>query len=73
MESIYFSPANRVALTIASDGIVASFLNRLPETKATPLCKILLMILFSSVKFLSRQDLSNNIPVQYLLLSVSRF
>ena len=58
---------------VATNWIVAAFLRWLPETESATLCKVLLVILFSSVKLLGRQYLTHYLPVQKLLLPVPRF
>jgi len=45
----------------------------LPKTKPTPFLKVLLVVLLCSVELLGRKNLSNNRPVQLLLLLFQRF
>ncbi len=62
-----------VNLAIASDWIIATFLSRLLETKPTPFCKVLLVVFLCSVELLGRQNLANNLPVQFFLMFFQRF
>ena len=55
-------------LAIASNWIIAALLSRLRETKSSSFCKVLLVVFLCSVKLFGRQNLSNNLPVQQLLL-----
>jgi len=55
-------------LTIASNWIVASLWSRLLGAKSATFLEVLLMVFFCPVELLGRKNLSNNLPVQLLLL-----
>ncbi|GAB2214167.1 hypothetical protein Droror1_Dr00018507 [Drosera rotundifolia] len=58
---------------IATDRVIASFGSRLLESGASTLLKILLVVFFGSVELLSRQDFSDNLRIQELLMLFQRF
>lgn len=58
---------------VATDGVVATLLRRLPEPEATAFRKVLLVVLLCPVEPLCRKNFSDNRPIQKLLLLLQRF
>ena len=71
-ENSLLSTSRHINLTIASNWIIASLRSRLLGTKSPSFLKVLLMVFFCPVELLGRKDLSNNLPVQLLLLLFQR-
>lgn len=56
-----------IYLTIAPNGVIAALVSGLLKAEAATFCKVLLVVLFSTIEFLCWKNLSHNLAVERLL------
>lgn len=62
----------KIHLAIASNGIIASLVRRLPEAESTSFSQVLLMVLLGSIELLRRQNLRHYFLLNFGLMRLQR-